>query len=60
VAQCRALDWLERQRKRLEAPVVPEVSSEDSSSKSKDAIPREKSRSVEPGRNEFPTWRFTG
>jgi hypothetical protein len=36
---------------------VPEVSSEDSSSKSKNAITREKPRSVELGRKEFPTWR---
>ena len=39
---------------------MPEVSSEDSSSKSKNAITREKSRSVELGRKEFPTWRVTG
>jgi hypothetical protein len=38
---------------------VPEVSSEDSSSKSKNAITREESRSVELGRKEFPTWRVT-
>ena len=39
---------------------MPEVSSEDSSSKSKNAITREKkSRSVELGRKEFPTWRVT-
>ena len=41
-------------------PAVPEVSSEDSSSKSKNAITREKSRSVELGRKEYPTWRVTG
>ncbi len=38
---------------------MPEVSSEESSSKSKNAITREKSRSVELGRKEFPTWRVT-
>jgi hypothetical protein len=38
---------------------VPEVSSADSSSNSENAITREKSRSVELGRKEFPTWRVT-
>ena len=37
---------------------MPEVSPEDSLSKSKNAIAREKSRSVELGRKEFPTWRL--
>lgn len=38
---------------------MPEISSEDSFSNSKNAITHEKSRSVELGRNEFPTWRIT-
>lgn len=35
---------------------MPEVASEDSSSKSKNAITRGKSRNVELGRKEFPTY----